>query len=346
MQPGPERVRGLYEEIDTSNQAKWILPTIIGFVVIVGLSILRFFMMPVEPPPFNNQVDLFVIIGFTPMASCLIGSLFGVMRKMAIKINPDRLEFTEYERELDEFRKIYYEADFKSNELGGNPTFMCGWVLSLTVSLCIGFFIIFWMIDIGSYISSIVEVGAIAVLYVLGNYFGYRGGYIRSEMVRDPLFSHITKYLSKYDVLKSMTQCDLISKIIVRYKFGKGQSLKVIDDIHVFTVTSTEPPLDVEITIDNMENIGPEYTFFYSDSLATRRDVIIDVAGRDAILTVGEIEMRSFIRLRYDTGSLKSKWNLGTPERLCDLMHAIVEEVAKEISVSKVPNSEESHLEE
>jgi len=202
------------------------------------------------------------------------------------------------------------------------------------------------MINIGTFISSIVEVGAIAVLYVLGNYFGYRGGYIRSEMVRNPLFFRITKYLSKYDVLRSMIRCDLISKIIVRFKIGKGQSLMAIDDIHVFAITSTEPPLDVEITIENMEDIGPEYTFYYTDSLATRREEIIDVAGRDGILTVDERDMRSFVRLRYDTGFLKSKWNLGTPERLCDLMHAIVEEVAKEMSITKVPKSEEPYSEE
>ena len=83
----------MYEEIDTSGQTKWILPTIIGFIAIVGLSIVRFFVIPFGDPPFNDQVYLVAIIGFTPMASCLVGSLFGALRKMSIKVNPDRLEF-------------------------------------------------------------------------------------------------------------------------------------------------------------------------------------------------------------------------------------------------------------
>ena len=49
-----ERGCGLYEEIDTSGQTKWILPTIIGFFLVVGLSIVRFFMMPLGNPPFND----------------------------------------------------------------------------------------------------------------------------------------------------------------------------------------------------------------------------------------------------------------------------------------------------
>ena len=332
----------MYEEIDTSGQTKWILPTIIGFIAIVGLSIVRFFVIPLGDPPFNDQVDLVAIIGFTPMASCLVGSLFGALRKMSIKVNPDRLEFTDDVRELEDFGKVYYEGDFKSKEFGGNPVYMCGWALSVVVGLTIGFMTLFWMDTIGSFLGSIVEVSVIGIMYVAGVYFAYRGGYIRSKLVKNPLHYRITKYLSKYDVLGSMTRCDLISKIIVKYKIGKGQTLKVIDDIHVMAVTSTEPALEIEITIEDMEDIGPEYTYYFSESLATRREDKIDVAGREVIVVQDEVDMNSFIRVRYDIGTLKARWHLGTPERLCGLMHAIVEEVSKNIQVTKIPKIEDS----
>ena len=332
----------MYEEIDTSGQSKWILPTIIGFIVILGLSIVRFFVMPLGDPPFNDQVDLVAIIGFTPMISCILGSLFGALRKMAIKVNPDRLEFTDGVRKLDEFGQVYYEGNFKSKEFGGNPLYMCGWALAVIAAMMIGFVNLFAIDTIGTFVGSIVEVSAVGVMYVAGVYFAYRGGYIRSKLLRDPLHVRITKYLSKIDVLRSMSQCDLISEIIVRYKVGKGQSLKVVDDIHVLAVTSTEPVLEVEITIEDMEDIGPEYTYYFPESLATRREEMIYVAGREVILTQDEVDMKSFIRVRYDTGALKSKWNLGTPERLCDLMHAIVEEIAKENPVTIVPKIEDS----
>jgi len=121
-----ESVRGLYEEIDTSGQAKWILPTIIGFILIVGLSIVRLFMMPLGDPPFNDQVDLVAIIGFTPIVACLLGTFFGALRKRATKINPERLEFTSDVRNLDDFGKVYFEGDFKTGELGGGPPYIQG----------------------------------------------------------------------------------------------------------------------------------------------------------------------------------------------------------------------------
>lgn len=327
----------MYEEIDTSGQTKWILPTVLGFVFIVGLSIVRFFMMPLGDPPFNDDVDLVAIIGFTPFVSCLVGSIFGMLRKRSTTINPDRLEFTSDVRDLDEFGKVYYEGDFRTGELGGNPPYMCGWAISVLLSMILGFMLLFGISTIGLFIGSIIEVGLVAIMYIAGVYFAFRGGPIRNPMVKDPLHFRITKYLSKYDVLTSMNRCDLISKIIVKYKVGKGQILKVIHDIHVFAVTTTEPALEVEVTIKDMEDIGPEYTYYLPETQATRKEERIDVAGKEVMVIQDEVDMKSFIRMRYDTGMIKARWNLGTPERLCDLMHAIVEEIAKSVPVRKIP---------
>jgi len=332
----------MYEEIDTSGQTKWILPTIIGFILIVGLSIVRFFVMPIGNPPSIDQVGLVAIIGFTPLASCLLGGLFGALRKMAIKMNPDRLEFTDDVRKLEDFGKVYFEGDFKSKEFGGNPVYMCGLALSVIIGFGIGVMTLFWMDTIGSFIGLIVEVSVTGIMYVAGVYFAYRGGYIRSKLVKDPLYVRITKYLSKYDVLGSMTRCDLVSEIIVRYKIGKGQTLKVIDDIHVMAVTSSEPVMEIEITIEKMENIGPEYTYYLPEGLPSRKEERIDVDGKETILTIDEIDMKSFIRVRYDMNRMRARWNLGTEESLCDLMHALVDEVSKHIAITKIPKIEDS----
>jgi hypothetical protein len=329
----------LYEEIDTSGEAKWILPTIIGFVTIVGLSIVRFFVMPLGDPPFNDQVDLVAIIGFTPMAAFLLGSLFGALRKMAVKINPDRLEFTSDVKKLNDFGPIYYDRDFKTGDLGGNPAYMCGWALSVIISLTIGFMLLFGMDTIGSFLGSIVEVSFVGIMYVAGVYFAYRGGYIRNKMVKNPLDFRITKYLSKYDVLGSIARCDLVSEIIVRYKIGKGQALMAIDDIHVLAVTSTDPLMEIEVTIEKMENLGPEYTYYFPEGLSTRKEETIDVDGKDTILILDEIDMKSFIRMRYDMNRMRARWNLG-------LMHAYVDEISKYMPVTTIPKVEDSALSE
>ena len=332
----------MYEEIDTSGQTKWILPTIVGFVAVVGLSFVRLFMMPLGDPPFNDQIELVAIIGFAPMAACLLGSLFGALRKMAINVNPDRLEFTSDVSKLKDFGSVYYDRDFKTGNLGGQPAYMCGWALSVIISLAIGFMTLFWMDTIGSFLGSIVEVSVVGIMYVAGVYFAYRGGYIRNKMVKDPLHSRITKYLTKYNVLHSIGECDLVSEIIVRYKVGKGQALMAIDDIHVMAVTSTEPVMEIEITIEKMENIGPEYTYYLPEGRPSRKEERIDVDGKETILTIDEIDMKSFIRVRYDMNRMRARWNLGTEESLCDLMHALVDEVSKYMAVTKIPRIEDS----
>lgn len=332
----------MYEEIDTSGQGKWILYAIIGFIVIVSLFLLRFFGITLGEPPYSDQLDVVLIIIFAPMGACLTGSLFGILRKRAIRINPDRLEFTEDVRALDDFGKVYYEGDFETDVLGGHPVYGCGWILIMITSVFLGGGVLFGIDAVGPTIGFLIEVFLVAVLYIVGFRFAYKGVPMTNRLVKDPLYHRITKYLDKYDVLKSMKQCDEVSSVIVRYKVGKGQTLKVVDDIHVFAVTSTEPSLEVEITIEKMENIGPEYTYYLPEGLGTRKEELIDVAGKETHLIVDEIDMNSFIRMRYDMNRMRARWNLGTPESLCDLMHALVDEVSKHMSVTKIPKIEDS----
>ena len=332
----------MYEEIDISGQTKWILFTIVGFLAVVGLSIVRLFGFPLGDPPYNEQVALVAIIGFSPMAACLLGSILGALRKMAIKVNPDRLEFTDDIRNLNDFDKVYHEGDFRTGNLGGQPVYMCGTGLLVLIGLCIGFMTVFLMDTIGSFFGSIVEVGVVGIMYMAGVVFAYRGGYIRNKMIRNPLNESIVKNLSKYQVLQWITECDLVSKIIVRYKIGKGQTLKAIDDIHVLAVTSTEPVMEIEITIDDLDNFGLEYTYYPSKELVSRKEEIIDVAGKEAHLIVDEIDMKKYIQVRYEMGSLRASFNMRTPGSQCNLMHALVSEVSKYMSVTKIPKIEDS----
>lgn len=332
----------MYEEIDRSGQGKWLLPAILGFIVIVGLLIVRLFVYSLGDPPYNNQVDVVALFGFAPVGACILGSLFGALKKRSTKVNPDRLEFTDDVRNLDDFGKVYYEGDFKTGELGGHPAYGCGWAVSLMISVFSGFIVLFSMDVVGPVIGSIMEVVLVAVFYIAGYVLAFRGVSMGSKLVKDPLYHRITKYLTKYNVLQSITGCDLVSEIIVRYKLGKGQTLKVIDDIHVLAVTSTEPVMEIEITVEKMENIGPEYTYYLPEGLSTRKEERIDVAGKETILIVDEIDMKSFIRVRYDMNRMRARWNLGTPESLCDLMHALVDEVSKNITITKIPKVEDS----
>ena len=332
----------MYEEIDRSGQAKWILPAIMGFIVVVGLLVARFFGDPLGAPPYNNRVDVVFLIGFAPVGACLLGSLFGVLRKRATKVNPDRLEFSDDVRNLDDFGEVYYEGEFRTGELGGHPVYGCGWAITLMLTVFLGFMVLFSMDVVGPVIGSMTEIALVAVFYIAGYVTAFRGAPMGSDLVKDPLHHRITKYLTKYDVLQSITRCDLVSEITVRYKIGKGQTLKVIDDIRVIAATATEPSFAVEITIERMEDIGPEYTYYLSEGLATKKEEIIDVAGKEALLIVDEVDMDSFIRTRYDMGTLRARWNLGTPESLCDLMHALLDEIAKHVSFTTVPKMEDS----
>ncbi len=322
-----ECASGLYEEIDKSGQEKWILISIVGFIITIGLVAMRFIFMSLGEPPFNDSPETVFIIGFTPLLTTLFGSLFGFLRKRATKINLDRLEFTDDVKPLDDFGKVYYEGNFETGELGGHPAYGCGWAILLMVSTIIGFMLLFatdtLLVDALGYLMTVIG----AAFYMAGFIFAFRGAPIATKLVKDPLHFRITKYLSKLDVLHSIERCDVVKAIIVRFKVGKGQSLKVIDDIQVLAEMTTDPPLEVEITIDKMESIGPEFTYFLSSSDATRKNETIEVNQKASILTIDEVDMKTFIRLRYDMGIVRAKWNLGTPESLCDLMHALLDEI-------------------
>ncbi len=335
----------MYEEIDRSGQGKWILPTIIGFVIIVGLLIVRLFGYPLGEPPYADQADLFFIVGLGPVGLCLLGSLFGILRKRATKVNPDRLEFTEDVRKLEDFGKVYHEDDFETGELGGHRPYGYGWAFTVLFSFVSGLVVVFSMSSIQfnlGLVERIIVVTLSATLYLAGVVTAFRAMPIGNKMVRNPLNESIAKYLSKYQVLQWITECDLVSKIIVRYKIGKGQTLKVIDDIHVFAVISTEPVMEIEITIENRDNFGLEYTYYLSDERVSQKEEIIDVAGKEAHLIVDEIDMNKYIQVRYEMGTLRAQFNIRTPESQCNLMHALVDEVAKYVSFTIVPKIEDS----
>ncbi len=332
----------MYEEIDTSGQGKWILYAIVGLIVVVSLFLLRSFSITLGEPPYSNQPDVVLTIMFAPVGACLAGSLFGFLRKRAIRINPERLEFTEDVRTLDDFGKVYYEGDYETDVLGGHPAYACGLILIFVTSIFLGGGVLFGINGVGPTTSFLIEAIIVAVLYIVEFMFAFKAVPLKSRLVQNPLFYRITKYLDKSDVLKKLMRCDIVSSIIVKYKVGKGQTLKVVDDVHVFAVTSTEPVMEVEITIENMENIGPEYTYYISENLPSRKDEIIDVAGKDTHLIVDEFDMNSFIRVRYDMNKMRARLNLGTPKSLCYLMHGLVDEVSKYTSVTKNPKIEDS----
>jgi hypothetical protein len=179
-------------------------------------------------------------------------------------------------------------------------------------------------------------------LYLAGYGTAFRAMPIGNIMVRNPFYDSVGRYLSEYQVLLWIIECDLVSKIIVRYKIGKGQMLKIIDDTHVLAVTSTEPELEIEISIDNLKDISTEYTYYLSEGLPSLKKETIDVAGKEVHVIVDEIDRKKCIRVHYDMSTLRAQWDTRTPERQCNLMHAMVDEVSKYMSITKVPKIEDS----
>ena len=330
----------MYEEIDTSGQGKWNLYAIIGLVVVVSFFMLQIVSITLGEPLYQLEAMLAIILA--PVSACIIGGIFGAMKKRATRINPDRLEFTEDIRPLDDFGQVYYEGDFETYVLGGHPAYGCGLILIFITSVLVGGGVLFGIESVGPTIAFLIEGIVVVVLYIVGFRFAFKAVSLKSTLVKNPLYYRITKYVDKSDVLKKLERCDIVSSIIVKYKVGEGQTLKAIDDIHVFAITSTEPVMEIEITIEKMENIGPEYTYYLSEGLSVRKDEIIDVAGKDTHLIVDEIDMNSFIRVRYDMNRMRARWNLSTPKSLCDLMHGLVDEVSKYVSVTKIPKIEDS----
>ncbi|TFG27214.1 hypothetical protein EU527_18805 [Candidatus Thorarchaeota archaeon] len=341
-----ERAGGMYEEIDTSGQGKWISIAAIGFIITIGIVIVRFFMIPLDEPPYIDSPEMVIVIGFTPFLAVLFGSLFGFLKKRATKINPDRLEFMDDARPLGDFGKVYYEGDFETGDLGGHPLYGCGWAILLIVSIFPGFILLFTINTFLVNALGVLMTSFTAVFYVAGYISAFRGSPIATRLVKDPLHFRITKYLSKMDVLDSIKRCDIVKSIVVKFKVGKGHSLKVIDDIHVFAEMTTDPPLEIEITIEKMENIGPEYTYFLSSSDGTRKEESIEIDGKTTFLTIDEVDMRSFVRMRYNMGTVRARWNLGTPESLCDLMHALLDEIKKYEDFQIVTESLSSDIDE
>jgi hypothetical protein len=330
----------MYEEIDRSGQGKWVPVAAFGFVVVVGLLAVRLLSNPITEVALN-AVDLVAIIGFSPTVGFLLGSLFGFLRKRSTKISLDMLEFTEEVRDFDDFGKIYFEGDFETADLGGHPVYGCGWAILLIFTVFAGFAVLFGMDAVGYLPGSYIEITLVAVLYPVGVHFAFRGAPMGSAYVKNPLHFRITKYLSKEDVLRSILQCEDVDSIIVRFRLGKGQALKAIDDIRVFAVTATDPSFEIEITIQEMESIGPQYTYHLVEGTLIQKEEKISVDDKDAFLIIDEIDANSIIRVRYDMGRLRAKWALGTPRELCNLMHAFIEEIGKHTVGSSNPENAE-----
>ncbi|TFG07363.1 hypothetical protein EU522_00800 [Candidatus Thorarchaeota archaeon] len=318
----------MYEEIDRSGQGKWLPAAAFGFIVVVGLVGIRLLSNPIMEVSLNDM-ELIGIIGFSPMLGFLVGSLFGFLKKRSTNINLDMLEFSDETRNFEDFGKVYFEGEFETTDLGGHPAYGCGWAMVLIFTVCAGFAVLFGMDATGYLLGSYVEVIMVALLYPIGFHFAFRGGPISSPYVKNPLHYRITRYLSKEDVLHSILRCEAVESIIVRFKLGRGHSLKVIDDIRVFAIITTEPSLEIEITIDDMEDIGPQFTYYLAEGTPLQKEERIDVDGKDAFLIFDEIDTDPIIRVRYDMGALRAKWALGTEKELCSLLDALITEVRK-----------------
>lgn len=330
----------MYNEIDRSGQSKWNAPAIIIYLCLMGIVLLRLLDENLIGTHIPGAFDLMNLFGFGPGAAVLLGSLVGFLRKRTVKINVDRLEFESQSREYSDFGTIYYEGDFKTGELGGSPPHICGLLMLLFATPFLGFGMLFMMpTTIDSFLFPAFLIVEMTLLYPLGIWLGYLASPIRSKFVSNPLAFLIKQHLTKEDVLRNVEKCELVDSIIIRYRHGKGQDLRAIDDVHAFLKISSEPQLEVEMTLEKMENIGPEFTFRIDSALGVVESGEVDVDGRQALLTSGEDEGGAFIRMRYTMGKIRLRMLLGSSKKLCKLLGALLERVQPHVSFTLVPKA-------
>lgn len=326
----------MYEEIDKSDQSKWNACVATAFVIIVGLALIIVLGLPTDLVGFQSSATVGMVI-FCPFIGMILGSAFGFLRKRTIKINVDRLEFTERTETQEEFGTAYYEEGYSTGELGGSPCSGCIWFLVLVMTPFTGFVVLMSSSIITNQVAIFLTVPLIAIFYIIGLKLGYNASPIKSKLVSNPTLIRITKYLTKSNVLWKMSQCELVASVIIKFKEGKGQTLKVIDEVRPILITSTEPPLEIEVTLEDMEDIGPEYTYYHTGSIVNQREEEIKVDGKDATLTVRDTGMGTMIRLRYEMNRIRARWALGTESELCVLLGALLEEVGKHVNFKHVP---------
>ena len=313
----------MFEEIDTSGEQALKIPTYLAYACVVLLMFFYIQTIRIDIPIIQNAV-LFLLIGVGPLCALILGSLFGALRKRRIKIDVTRLEFKEDTRELSEFGAVYYEGDFATEHLGGEVPWACGMFLLIIVAALFNFGLMF-ICDMNPIIMSRSLFVLVIIFFPLGVHASYRATPIANNLVINPLYHRITKHFDIHDALNVMNNCEHTSRVIIKYRKGIGRDLKVIDDVHAFIITTTEPELEIEVNIADIANIGPDFTLHLPDATLNSKEEIIRVAGHDAMLTFNETGSSSTIELKYMMNRFRVRILLRSSKKVCALLTTLLQ---------------------
>ncbi|MHA1481286.1 MAG: hypothetical protein ACTSQZ_07680, partial [Candidatus Thorarchaeota archaeon] len=256
----------MYEEIDYSGQGIIKLAAIFVYVVMMFMFIFIALGIPPEDVYFEDPLILFVLI-IVPIASFLIGSLLGFLTKSRIRISTDRMEFNEETRSITKFGSVYYEGSEIANELIGHMPSACTWILFLLSPIVL----VVPLFSASPFIAAIIVTISCGLLYPVGYHLFRRASAIRTGMVGNPLLFRLTKYLTVDNALHTLLECQYVDDVIVKYRRAQSDLLNLIDDVHVFIVTKTDPVLEIEVTLEKIQNIGLELTISLEERLKTKQ---------------------------------------------------------------------------
>ena len=287
----------------------------------VGLSI---------PPEFSYIENDFLLFGLIlePFASVLLGSLLGFLTKSRIRISTDGLVFNEESRGLAKFGSVYYEGSKTSNELVGHPPSMCTLILFITIaptSLALA------MVPFTPSLAGIFLAVSCGFLYPVGYHLTKRGSPIRTSMVKNPIIQQLTKYLDVETALETFMKCQYVTDVLIKYRHAESELLNLIDDVRVFIVTKTNPILEIEVTLENIQNIGLELTLVLDKRLIVQKEEHIPIDGADALLTMKDTGMNTVISITYLMNRFSARLALGSAKKNCKLLEALLLELTKHI---------------
>ncbi len=333
----------MYKEIDRSGQSKWICPGILLYVTMLGLTWVWLSFVP-EGTEIAHSGTLSYLFMFGPILSLILGSLVGYLLKTAIKINPDLLFYTDESREISEFGELYHEEEYETGDLSGYSNYLCFMFLLIPPSLVCGHFIGVFFPVVNDIIPLALLLFLMAILYPVGVKATYHIVSISSLLVTNPLQADVSEDLRMERALIGMKKCELIDSIYVEYRTGTGENLRVVSDVHVFLITTTEPPFTIAITTEDraMSYLGPEFTYVLESISARNQMETIDVKGNAVFLSVKNIEKGTQISVRYMSMYCSAGLIFESVWKCCNLLNTLLDEIKKHVPFKVVPKTPES----
>ncbi|MHA1638161.1 MAG: hypothetical protein ACTSUO_06710 [Candidatus Thorarchaeota archaeon] len=311
-------------EIDYSGQGMWKLTTIFVYVLMVFSFLFVALGIPPEYSFIENEILLLVLV-MEPFVAVLIGSLLGFLTKRSVRISTDRLVFNEETKRLSEFGSVYFEGSDTSLELGGYLPSGITWIIFLvTVPTTLDILLIFTT----PFLAGMVSTISCGFLYFFGYHLIKSASPIRTHMVNNPIYKSLTKYITVQDALDTFKECQYADHLIVKYRHAKGEVLNLIDDVHVFIVTKSDPALEIEITLQNIQNIGLELSIALDSRSISQKKDNISVDRSDALLTVNDTGMNTVISVTYLMNRFSARLALGNATKNCKLLEALLFELA------------------